>query len=96
MNEEINDTHSRKTFLQRLEQRLTADEIFHETEVQANRLGALILLCSGALLILTIVLTTVGVFPLMLETLFLPSIPALIEILKQSSTRFFSMGVMRM
>ena len=80
MNEEINDTHSRKTFLQRLEQRLTADEIFHETEVQANRLGALILLCSGALLILTMVLTTVGVFPLMLETLFLPSIPALIEI----------------
>ena len=81
MNKEANPHESRPGLLRKLEERLSSDEIFYETEVQANRLGALILLCSGALLVLTMVLTAAGVFPLTLETIFLPSIPALIEIM---------------
>lgn len=64
----------------RLSRALTAEEMFHETEVQATRLGALILLCSGIFLVLIMVLTAVGVFPLMWETIYIPSVQALVEI----------------
>ena len=41
----------------------------------------MILLCSGIFLVLILVLTAVGVFPLMWETVFMPVIHALLEIL---------------
>ncbi|MBQ7670802.1 MAG: serine/threonine-protein phosphatase [Clostridia bacterium] len=65
----------------RLRQRLTPDEMFHETEVQANRLGALILLCSGIILMLILVFAGIGIFPLMWDAVFTPSIQAIAEII---------------
>ena len=38
---------------QQMSHTLAADEMFHETEVQANRLGAQILIASGIVLALT-------------------------------------------
>ncbi|MBQ7152481.1 MAG: PP2C family protein-serine/threonine phosphatase [Clostridia bacterium] len=63
-----------------LRERLTADPMFHETEVQANRLGALILLCSGVLLLLIMALSGIGVFPLFWDAVFFPSLQAIVEI----------------
>lgn len=60
--------------------RLTADEMFRETEKQANRLGALILLCSGVILLLILILTALGVFLLPLESVFSPAVQAIVEI----------------
>ena len=71
----------RGSFWKTLRERLTADELFHDTEVQANRLGALILLCTGMVLVLIMALTWLGVFPLSLETVFSPSIQAIVEVL---------------
>ena len=68
------------TVWKRLKNELIADEVFHETEVQANKLGVLILLCSGIFLVLVMALTAVGVFPLPWETVFSPAIQAIVEI----------------
>ncbi|MBO4262362.1 MAG: serine/threonine-protein phosphatase [Clostridia bacterium] len=68
------------TFWQRLRKRLTADEMFHNTEVQANKLGSLILLCSGIVLVLVLIFAAVGIFPVMFEALIYPSLQALVEI----------------
>ena len=70
-----------RSFFDGLRKRLTADEMFHDTEVQANRLGALILLCSGIFLVFSLILTAVGLFPLSWDTLFPPFIQAIVEIL---------------
>ncbi len=61
--------------------KLTADETFHETEIQANRLGALILLCSGIILGTIMTLSAIGIFPLFWDTVFIPSLQAIVEIL---------------
>ena len=79
MNESANEK-AKTSFWQQVEQSLTPDDMFHETEVQATRLGALILLCSGILLGVTMLLTACGVFPLSWESIAAPSIPALVEI----------------
>ncbi len=74
--------NSRKPSLwHRLGQSLTADEMFHETEVQANRLGALILFCSGIILVLILLLAYLGIFPLSAQTIYPPTIQAIVEIL---------------
>ncbi|MBR7092088.1 MAG: PP2C family protein-serine/threonine phosphatase [Clostridia bacterium] len=70
----------KSSFLGRLRGRLAADEMFHETEVQANRLGALILLCSGLILVLILILTAFGVFLLPWESVFSPAFQAIVEI----------------
>ena len=59
---------------------MTPDEMFHENEVQANRLGFLILAISLFFLVLILVLCAVGVFPLTFETMGPPTVPAIIEI----------------
>ena len=64
-----------------LRERLSADEMFHETEVQANRLGALILLCSGIVLLIILILTALGVFLLPLKSVFSPAVQAIFEII---------------
>ena len=56
------------------------DEIFHETGVQANKLGALVLFNSGLILALIYVLTCIGVFPLSAESIFKPAIEGIVEI----------------
>ncbi|MBQ9543943.1 MAG: PP2C family protein-serine/threonine phosphatase [Clostridia bacterium] len=71
---------TKNSFFSRLRAKLTADEMFHETEVQANRLGALILLVSGIILVIILILTALGVFILTLDTVFPPSIQAIAEI----------------
>ena len=60
--------------------RLTPDPMFHETEVQANKLGFVMLLSSGIILVLILILTAIGVFPLSGEFLYSAIIRALIEI----------------
>lgn len=69
----------RQTWWEHLGKTLTTDELFHDTEVQANRLGTIILLCSGAILVLILILTATGVFPLSRESIFPPAITALVE-----------------
>ena len=80
MNDETMNKKGKASFWHHLEQTLTSDDIFHETEVQATRLGALILLCSGIVLILVMFLTILGVFPMMWDAVHSSSVPALIEI----------------
>ena len=71
----------KRSLWRRLGQTLTVDEMFHETEIQANRLGSLILLCSSIILALIMLLTAFGIFPLAWDTIFSPSVPAIIEII---------------
>ena len=68
------------SFLQKLRKKLTPDPMFHETEVQANRLGGLMLLCSGIILVLILILTVIDVFPLSGEFLYSAIIRSLVEI----------------
>lgn len=65
----------------RLRERLTPDPMFHETEVQANRLGGLMLFCSGIILMLILVLVFLGIFPLQGRLIYSTTIQALVEIL---------------
>lgn len=65
----------------RLREKLTPDPMFHETEVQANHLGSLILLCSGLILVLILILTAIGVFPLQGRLMYSTTIQAIVEIL---------------
>ncbi|MBQ6431007.1 MAG: SpoIIE family protein phosphatase [Oscillospiraceae bacterium] len=67
-----------KSYFRKLHDKLTADEVFHETEVQGNRLGALILFSSGIILIIILLLTAFGVFLLPWESVASPAIPAVI------------------
>ena len=64
----------------RLRERLTPDEMFVETEAQANKLAALILFCSGLIIALILVLTAFGLFLLPMESVFSPLIQALAEV----------------
>ena len=68
------------TFFKGLREKLTLDEMFHESEVHANRLGATILFYSGIVLITMLALTAFGVFLLPWESVASPAIPAVIEI----------------
>ncbi|MBQ3864744.1 MAG: PP2C family protein-serine/threonine phosphatase [Clostridia bacterium] len=71
----------KKTSLwKRLQNKLTFDEMFHETEVQANHLGAVILFCSGIILAVILILDITGVFPIAQETIFPPAIQGIVEI----------------
>ncbi len=54
--------------------------MFVETEVQANKLAALILFCSGIIIALILVLTAFGLFLLPMESVFSPLIQALAEV----------------
>jgi serine phosphatase RsbU (regulator of sigma subunit) len=74
-------TENKKSFWGDLREKLTGDDMFHDNEVNANRLGSLILLVSGILLGIIIILTVIGVFPLPLESVLSPSIQAIVEIL---------------
>ncbi len=55
--------------------------MFHETEVQANRLGSLILFCSGLILTLILILTVLKIFPLQGRFMYSTTIQAIVEIL---------------
>ena len=74
------DKEKKELLWNRLRTALTPDEMFHENEVQANRLGALMLTCSGIILILILILTAVGIFPLSGEFLYSTIIRSLVEI----------------
>ena len=73
-------TAKRQSFWSRLRDRLTPDEMFRETEIQANKLAALILFCSGIIIGLILVLTALGLFLLPMESVFSPLIQALAEV----------------
>ena len=60
---------------------MTPDPMFQETEVQANRLGGLMLFCSGLILLLILALTIAGVFPLKGRLMYSTTIQAIVEIL---------------
>ncbi len=65
----------------RLREKMTPDPMFHETEVQANRLGSLILFCSGLILGLILILTILKVFPLQGRFMYSTTVQAIVEIL---------------
>ena len=65
----------------RLREKMTPDPMFHETEVQANRLGSLMLFCSGLILVLILILTILRIFPLQGRFMYSTTIQAIIEIL---------------
>ena len=71
---------NKNSLWKRIREKLTSDEMFHENEVQANRLGAIILFNSGLILVVIMILTAFGVFLLTGETVFPPSIQAIAEI----------------
>ena len=64
----------------RLRERLTPDAMFHDTEVQACKLGEQILVFSAALLVIIMALTVAGVFPLPWESVCGPAVQAVAEI----------------
>lgn len=68
------------SFFKGLREKLTQNDMFHESEVHANRLGATILFNSGIVLIIMLVLTAFGVFLLPWESVATPAIPAVVEI----------------
>ncbi len=72
---------NRGRFWDRLTAQLKTDDLFHETEIQANRLGEFVLLCTGAALGLVFLLTVAGVFPLSRETIFPPTLQGIVEII---------------
>ncbi len=74
------DKEKKQSLWNRLKTALTPDEMFHETEVQANRLGTLLLLCSGIILILILILTAIHIFPLSGEFLYSAIVRSLVEI----------------
>ena len=65
----------------RLREKMTPGPMFQENEVQANRLGALMLFCSGLILLLILGLTIAGVFPLKGRLMYSTTIQAIVEIL---------------
>ena len=73
--------NKKTSFWRRLEHSLIVDEMFLETEKQANHLGAIILICNVFALALILLLAYLGIFPLAPETIFPPTIQAIIEVL---------------
>ena len=69
----------KESLRERLKAAFHGDALFHETEVQANRLGALIMLCNGLILALILTLTVTGVFPLSLESMYQPTLQGIAE-----------------
>ena len=69
----------KESLRERLKAAFHGDALFHETEVQANRLGALIMLCNGLILALILTLTVMGVFPLSLESMYQPTLQGIAE-----------------
>ena len=65
----------------KVRERFLSDELFHETEVKANKLGELILLVTGVLLAVVFVLTWLGLFLLPIESVFAPCINGIIEVI---------------
>ena len=70
----------KRSFWKWLREKLTPDPMFHETEIQANQLGGLMLLCSGIILILILILTILNIFPLQGRLMYSTTIQALVEI----------------
>ncbi len=64
----------------RLEHSLIVEDMFRETEIQANQLGAIILICNVFALALILLLAYLGIFPLAPETIFPPTIQAIVEV----------------
>lgn len=70
----------KRSFRAYLREKLAPDPMFHETEVQANRLGGLMLFCSGIILVLILILVETGIFPLQGAFMRAAIIRALVEI----------------
>ncbi len=59
--------------------RLRLEGLLHENEVQANKLGGMILGCTAFALAIVLMCTVAGVFPLSKETIYPPTIMGIIE-----------------
>ncbi len=70
-----------RDMMDQLHEKLKADDIFHDNEVQANRIGRLILSWNCILSLLIMVLTRIGIFPLSWNTIWAPTSQAVIEVL---------------
>ena len=52
----------KKSIWKRFRNVFTANETFHENEVQANKLGTLVMALSGVVLVIVLILFSVGIF----------------------------------
>ena len=58
----------------KVKDKFSSDELFYDTQVKANKLGALIMLVTGLLLVVVYVLTWLGLFLLSIESVRVPCI----------------------
>ena len=59
----------------------SSDELFHETEIKANKLGESILIVTSVLLLIVFILTWLGLFLLSIESVFAPCVNGMIATL---------------
>ena len=69
-----------KRFWEWVRTRLTPNELFHKNEVQANKLGEIVLFNSGLFLALILLLTAFKIFPLGLDGILPPTVQGMVEI----------------
>ena len=74
------DEKKKRKFSEYLKEKFGGDPLFHETEVQANRLGCIVLFNSGLILGIMLLLMVTGIFPLPEDLIVTPAIYALVEI----------------
>ena len=74
----MTDLKTKKEKTKNLFKKLYEDGVFHETEKQANRLGALVMAASGILLAIILILNATGVFRMSETVVFAPMIAGII------------------
>lgn len=70
----------KKRWIDRIREKLVPDEMFHQNEKQANRLGEIVLFNSGVILAIILLLTALKIFPLGLDGIFPPAIQGIVEV----------------
>ena len=63
----------------KVKDKLATDSVFHDTEIQANKLGTLVMFLSGVLLAVIFILNKIGIFQLNSEVVSAPLIRGMIE-----------------
>lgn len=59
--------------------KLTTEDIFHETQIRANKLGAVVMAASGIILAVILILNTTGIFRMNSNVVFFPLIHGIVE-----------------
>ncbi len=64
----------------KIKKTLRSDAIFHDNEVQSNKLGGIILFATGIILAIIMFLGIINVFPLSNETIIPPTVQGIVEV----------------